>query len=133
MTLHIHKVDDHAILNDDIHGVGNGHIEPLPVPAGWQIADGNADDVRVCGAHPWQSHCLVFANGDAYGTAAVPVTSLQGAADCGGDRKKLNFASRVKTGKKASDKWLKKSAQGVSAQKDGYMSGSYDVLLRRRA
>ena len=37
--------------------------------AGWQIAGGDADDVRVCGAHPWQSNYLVFANGDAYGTA----------------------------------------------------------------
>ena len=37
--------------------------------AGWQIAGGDADDVRVCGAHPWQSHWLVFANGDFYGTA----------------------------------------------------------------
>ncbi len=37
--------------------------------AGWQIADGDADDVRVCGAHPWQSQFLVFANGDYYGTA----------------------------------------------------------------
>ena len=46
--------------------------QPLDVPAGWQIADGSADDARVCGAHPWQSRCLVFANGDAYGTAAHP-------------------------------------------------------------
>ncbi len=37
--------------------------------AGWQIARGDADDVRVCGAHPWQSYFLVFANGDPYGTA----------------------------------------------------------------
>ncbi len=37
--------------------------------AGWQIAGGDADDVRVCAAHPWQSYWLVFANGDAYGTA----------------------------------------------------------------
>ncbi len=37
--------------------------------AGWQIARGDADDVRVCAAHPWQSYYLVFANGDYYGTA----------------------------------------------------------------
>ena len=37
--------------------------------AGWQIAGGDADDVRVCAAHPWQSFYLVFANGDRYGTA----------------------------------------------------------------
>ena len=40
--------------------------------AGWQIAGGDADDVRVCGAHPWQSEWLVFANGDIYGTARHP-------------------------------------------------------------
>ena len=62
MTLHRHKVDDRSI-------VGDGQ-QPLPVPAGWQIAEGNADDIRVCAAHPWQSDALVFANGDIYGTAA---------------------------------------------------------------
>ncbi len=62
MTLHRHKVDGSTSVNDG--------DEPLAVPAGWQIADGSADDVRVCGAHPWQSSCLVFANGDTYGTAA---------------------------------------------------------------
>ena len=48
--------------------------------AGWQIAGGDADDVRVCGAHPWQSHYLVFANGDAYGTAACNLTFCIGNA-----------------------------------------------------
>jgi hypothetical protein len=61
MTLHGLKVDDRTIDT-----CGN---EPLPVPEGWQIADGNPDDIRVCGAHPWQCWYLVFANGDPYGTA----------------------------------------------------------------
>jgi hypothetical protein len=39
--------------------------------AGWQIAGGDADDVRVCDAHPWQSAYLVFANGEVYGTAML--------------------------------------------------------------
>ena len=63
MTLHRRKVDDRTIVQDG--------KEPLDVPAGWQIADGS-DDVRVCGAHPWQSWYLVFANGDRYGTAWDP-------------------------------------------------------------
>ena len=63
MTLHRHKVDDSTIVNDG--------DQPLDVPAGWQIADGSAGDIRVCGAHPWQSYNLVFASGDAYGTAFV--------------------------------------------------------------
>ena len=47
--------------------------------AGWQIAGGDADDVRVCGAHPWQSWWLVFANGDSYGTAMCNMSSFVGA------------------------------------------------------
>ena len=62
MTLHRHKVDECTIVKDG--------DQPLDVPAGWQIADGSADDAHVCGAHPWQSNYLVFANGDRYGTAA---------------------------------------------------------------
>ena len=62
MTLHRHKVDDSTRVR---HG-----DQPVHVPAGWQIADGSADDVRVCAAHPWQSDWLVFANGELCGTAA---------------------------------------------------------------
>ena len=47
--------------------------------AGWQIAGGDADDVRVCAAHHWQTHWLVFANGDVYGTAICNYTSHIGA------------------------------------------------------
>ena len=73
MTLHRDKVDDSTIAYD-----GDDGDQPLDVPAGWQIADGSADDARVCGAHPWQSYCLVFANGDAYGTAACGGPSYRG-------------------------------------------------------
>ena len=62
MTLHRRKVDDSTVVEDG--------KEPLDVPAGWQIADGSADDAGVCGAHPWQSDFLVFANGDLYATDA---------------------------------------------------------------
>ncbi len=61
MTLHSHKIDDRKLFQDG--------YKPSQVPAGWQIAVGDADDIRVCGAHPWQSYYLVFANGDYYGTA----------------------------------------------------------------
>ena len=47
--------------------------------AGWQIARGDADDVRVCAAHPWQCNYLVFANGDLCGTAMCDYPSLIGA------------------------------------------------------
>jgi hypothetical protein len=72
MTLHRRKVDDRTHVKD---GCGRLHV-----PGGWQIADGSADDVRVCGAHPWQSDCLVFANGEACGTAACTAASCIGNA-----------------------------------------------------
>ena len=67
MTLHRRKVDDRTIVLDG--------KQPLPVPAGWQIAEGNADDIRVCGTRPWKSFSLVFANGDRYGTSQCDPSS----------------------------------------------------------
>ena len=61
MTLHLHKVDDRTL-------VGGGN-KPVHVPAGWDIAPGDADDMRVCGAHPWQIEWLVFADTYICGTA----------------------------------------------------------------
>jgi hypothetical protein len=60
MTLHSHKVDDRTLVQDG--------DEPVHVPSGWKIAPGDAHDIRVCAAHPWQSTCLIFSNGDLYGT-----------------------------------------------------------------
>jgi hypothetical protein len=60
MTLHCHKVDDHTLVEDG--------QKPVHVPAGWKIAPGDADDIRVCGAHPWQSDRLVFVDGDHHRT-----------------------------------------------------------------
>jgi ribosomal protein L13E len=71
MTLHLHKIDDRRLVKDGDQSVH--------VPDGWQIADGTTHDVRVCGAHPWQSHFLVFANGDEYGTAMCSIPSYIGA------------------------------------------------------
>jgi hypothetical protein len=124
MTLHCHKIDD----GTRVHYFGS---QPVPVPAGWHIADGNADDVRVCGAHAWQSDGLAFANGDNYGTAAENPFGLQaGAARDAAARRaetKLNFASRLQIGKKCSTVALQQDAQGVSS------SFGRDVLLRKRA
>jgi hypothetical protein len=122
MTLHRRKVDDRTILQDG--------AQPLPVPAGWQIADGNSDDVRVCVAHAWQSDYLVFANGDRYRTSCTlpSISELEGAARRYGEMSCKIFASRLKTGKKVSSGNLQQDAQGVRAT-----SGGMDVLLRRRA
>lgn len=79
MTLHRHKVDDRTLVSDG--------DERVPVPAGWQIADGNSNDARVCGAHPWQSNYLVFADGGAYCTAKASRSSDKGALAQGSDVK----------------------------------------------
>jgi hypothetical protein len=65
MTLHGLKVDSPP---DDREFVDCG--QPVIIPSGWQIAPGDAADVRVCITHPWQCRMLVFANGNAmYGTS----------------------------------------------------------------
>lgn len=65
MTLHKRKVND-----DNIRPFIEAGEEPLEIPQGWNIAVGDADDVRVCGTHAWQSDFLVFRNGASYGTLA---------------------------------------------------------------
>ena len=76
MTLHLHKFDGRTWVNS----VNDGS-QPLPLPAGWQIADGNADDIRVCATHPWQCNYLVFANGDAYGTSVLVMRIARGESE----------------------------------------------------
>jgi hypothetical protein len=86
MTLHRRKDDDSTLVQDG--------CDPVDVPAGWQIADGSADDVRVCGSHPWQSTFLVFANGDAYGTFAYSTPSHRGNAQFALQQKNLQKNSK---------------------------------------
>jgi hypothetical protein len=31
----------------------------LEVPSGWRIAEGDADDLRVCATHPWQVRLIL--------------------------------------------------------------------------
>jgi hypothetical protein len=71
MSLHSHKVDDRTLVKDG--------LKPVHVPSGWEIAPGDAHDIRVCAAHPWQSEFLAFSNGDAYGTAMCLISSFVGA------------------------------------------------------
>ena len=82
--------------------------QPLHLPAGWQIADGSQDDIRICGANFWQSNCLVFANGDPYGTSACN--------------------NRLKTGRQYGTDDLVNDACGLRTK-----FSNEDVLLRRRA
>jgi hypothetical protein len=81
MSLHSHKVDDRTCVYDG--------MKPVHVPSGWEIAPGDADDIRVCATHPWQSRGLVFSNGDMYGTPMYPTPSFAGATL--NPSKNLNF------------------------------------------
>jgi hypothetical protein len=85
MTLHCHKVSN---FPHDGTVVKDGE-EPLRVPAGWQIADGDAEDICVCSTFCWHSDYLVFANGDIYYTANDP--SYRGTRS--GSVENLNFVS----------------------------------------
>jgi hypothetical protein len=117
MSLHSHKVDDRTLVQDG--------DKPVHVPSGWEIAPGDAHDIRVCGAHSWQSNGLVFSNGDRYGTAMCPTPSFAGATL--NPSKNLIF-SRLKIGTKYDSGQLIQDERGARAKAD-----SSDVLLRRRA
>jgi hypothetical protein len=58
-----------AYQSDTLVKDGDKYVHVKDFPAGWEIAPGDLDDIRICGAHPWQSYYLVFANGRSYGTA----------------------------------------------------------------
>ncbi len=116
MTLHVLKVDDRTKAR-------NGD-KPVHVPAGWEIAPGDADDIRVCATHCWQSYSLIFSNGDVYWTAMADSSDVGATLN---PSKNLIF-SRLKIGKKIYSGWLIQDAQGARAMWD-----ASDVLLRRRA
>ena len=120
------RVDDRKVVRDG--------DEPLHMPASWQIADGTADDIRVCSAHPWQSNWLIFADGQAYGTAACDLSSCIGNAQFllfpGRKIYKIPTPLKLKSGKKFGGgyNYLVKDARGLRTTFD-----IYDVLLCRRA
>ncbi len=123
----MHKLDDRTDVRDGRH--------PLEVPAGWEIAPCDADSARVCGAHAWQSDCLVFAtNGTPHGTAMcnhpqyIGKCGACGCLRCGGGFE--IFASREKTGKPCGNRsggYLKWDGARVCTLAD-----NVDVLLRKR-
>jgi hypothetical protein len=123
MTLHVHKVDDSTDMK--------GCTKPMHVPPGWQIADGSADDVRVCTAHPWQTSNLIFADGLDCGTAKHPYSHCRGTHPQP-SYNFLTFASHLKIVKQgsASNNLFKQDAQGAIVLQNDH---GWDVLLRRRA
>ncbi len=128
MTLHLHKVHTRTWVN-----TVNDGCQPLPVPEGWQIADGNADDIRVCATHPWQANYLVFANGDAYGTGVLAFRHARGESK--GVMLALRSLSRCFL-------WRMTSVSGVIYKSDQLIQDAEgvrakesecDVLLRNRS
>ena len=51
-TLHRYKVDDRTLVTKFPEDF-------LEVPSGWRIAEGDADDLRVCATHPWQVRLIL--------------------------------------------------------------------------
>ncbi len=68
MTLNFHLVDSPDSMKPRTGGQKENEKE---VPLGWEIAPGDAYDLRVCREHRWQCReGLVFENGDCFCTAA---------------------------------------------------------------
>jgi hypothetical protein len=63
-TAHSHKHDDCNVVRDG--------CVPVEMPDGYEVAPGDANDMCVCAEHPWQSYCLVFADGDLAATDLCP-------------------------------------------------------------
>jgi hypothetical protein len=70
MSVHRHKVDGRAIVYDE--------DRQCEVSDGWIVEVGDDDDIRVCGAHPWQVEWLLFENGFPYGKAACDDSRYKG-------------------------------------------------------
>jgi hypothetical protein len=105
MTLHCHKVDNRTLAEDG--------DKPVHVPSGFEIAPGDADDIRVCASHPWQSCYLIFSNGDVYGTPMHPVSSSIGTIRSPlGKKKFLTHENREKS-------WQRRSYTGKTRKKRG--------------
>ncbi len=117
ITLHSHNVDARTLVLDG--------RKPVHVPSGWEIAPGDAHDIRACAAHPWQSYYLIFSNGDYYGTAMCPMDYCIGTTRS--PSKKPKFSSCLKIGAKSNFFLDLDDEQGT--KKNDYA----DVLLRRRA
>jgi hypothetical protein len=66
MTLNFHLVDSSHSMKPRTGGQKENEKE---VPLGWEIAPGDAYDLRVCREHRWQVPQLVFENGDCFYTA----------------------------------------------------------------
>ena len=90
MTLNFHLVDSPHCMKDV--RTGGQKENEKEVPLGWEIAPGDAYDLRVCREHRWQmsstscaSYGLVFENGDCFYTAGTGTT---------GQRKCQNYLTR---------------------------------------
>jgi hypothetical protein len=127
MTLHHHKFNSGTVIRDG--------EQPLQVPSGWQIAEGNDDDICVCFNHPWQTDWLIFAGGDMYGTSICSNPSYAGECTCNAITVQttcrpaklfLNISlTRLKLGRRFAGEQLKVDTLGTRS-----VLQNADVLLR---
>jgi hypothetical protein len=54
---------------------------PVDIPAGFEVAPGDACDIQVANAHPWGSKCLVFSDGQ-FAVSSMYYPSLLGVLLC---------------------------------------------------
>jgi hypothetical protein len=121
MTLHFYEIDGCTLGEVS-------HISLPTLPPGWEIATGTSDDIRVIGAHRWQSRYLLCRCAEVFegciGGFLYKIHAY-GTAMC------HNGPMHHTTFPQSSPEIYISPAGTVSAKMDSY--GPIDVLLRRRA
>jgi hypothetical protein len=132
MTMQMHKIDDNTKVHDGLYIGGPFKSQ---VPAGWQVAPGDADDLRACKNHPWQCSGLVFADGSLGFTCqsdnskdrigkSICSSRVRFAEPCN-----ANISFNMMTGQKQNGSILVCDGTTVRTGNVGYC----DVLVRKRA
>jgi hypothetical protein len=117
MTAHLRFVNYSVPISN-----GDQFVDIAP---GWEVAPANDPNVlRVCGAHAWQAHQLVLADGGLCNNKFhPPAGNLPARA-----RLSHSVTSLANAGKHTAGTNLKREGAKVAAT-----NPYYDVLLRRRA
>jgi hypothetical protein len=113
-TLHARRVNDG--FNPSCAQDGKRLCE---VPFGWDVAPGDVDDSNVCGAHPWHSSKLVFADGVECSTYLA-------------DRPYRGARSDLHKRFSESSEHTVAASMRVDSKMRAWI-GTFDILLRKRA
>ncbi len=71
-SAHLHDVDGQTEIQDG--------CAPVGIDAGFEVAPGDASDVKVANANAWGSWGLMFSDGAFAYSALVPIPSCKGTA-----------------------------------------------------